>query len=143
MRPKWMFVLGSTLLFASLVGLGVGLIFLVNLGVFILRHNGPRWGWRWEMMLSSFPWWIPVAGGIAAVAAVLLLKRYDFSYRKNFGVLLAGLVVALIISGVVLDQLGLNDYLMQGRMRRYYQQWEGGGDPVRPGRGMRQHFNRN
>ena len=60
-------------------------VFLVSLTRFALRTHGPMGQIRLEQILSSFPWWAPVIALIGLFSGIYLLKKYDFSYRKNFG----------------------------------------------------------
>lgn len=124
MKPKWYFALGSLLLFSSLIGLSMAAVFLVNLGIFLIKRNGPLYTWKLQSILSSFPWWIPLlaAGGI--YLAIWLLRKYDWSYKKNFKLIAVMFILAVILAGILLDRLGLNEYLSQGRMKRYYQQFK-------------------
>ncbi len=124
MKPKWYFILGSLLLFTSLVGLSMGVVFLVNLSAFLIRRNGSFNAWKLQSILSVFPWWIPVIAVGGIFLSIWLLKKYDLSYKKNFKLIIAVLVIAMLMGGFLLDRLGLNEYLSRGRMRRYYQQFE-------------------
>ena len=54
-----------------------------------------------------------------------MLKKYDFSYKKNFHLIIIGIITSIIIAGLFIDYLGLNDvWSHQGIMRRLYQQSE-------------------
>lgn len=127
-KPRWYFVAGSLLTIAGLVGFSLGAVFLTNLTLFLLRRHGPMGQWRLEIMLNSFPWWIPVLAIAGLVLGVRLLKKYDFSYKKNFWLIIGGFIVSIILAAFLLDYLGLNDsWSRQGPMRRFYQQIEGQG----------------
>ncbi|RJR28130.1 hypothetical protein C4564_06230 [Candidatus Microgenomates bacterium] len=122
MKPKWRFVLGSSILFTSLIGLSFGAIFMINLIVFVLRRNNFFYSWKFQGIVSAFPWWVPVVAVVGVILSVAILKRYDFSYKKNFIVILAFFVTALIISGVFLDKLGFNEFALgQRQMKGLYQ----------------------
>lgn len=122
MKPRWYFVLGSGLAVASLTASVIAAVFATNLVVFLLRQHGPMGQWRFQQMLGSFPWWIPILAIMSAILGVWLLKRYDFSYRKNFSLILLGLIVSIILAAIILDQSGLNDaWSRRGPMRRFYQ----------------------
>ena len=125
MKPRWHFVAGSLIGLFSLAGLGVGAVFLVNIIFFSLRRHGPMGQWRFEAMLNSFPWWIPAAATAGIVVSILLLKKYDFSYKKNFALIVIGFVASIIIGALLIDNLGLNEaWSGRGPMRRFYQQLE-------------------
>lgn len=126
MRPRMYFVLGSTLTFVGLISSVVVSIFLIGLIRFSLRSHGPMGSFRLEQILSSFPWWAPVLAVVGLVVGIWLLRKYDFSFKVNFKMLIIGFVLAVIVGGVVVDLSGLNDILirrgpMRGMMRQYIQ----------------------
>ncbi len=124
-KPKWCFVAGSLLLFSGLVSLSVGAIFLINLTVFILRRRGPMACWRLQTMIENFPLWMPVLAVIGIILGVRLLKKYDFSYKKNFALIVTSFILAILFAGFLIDGLGLNDYwARRGPMKRFYQRFE-------------------
>jgi len=130
MKPKWYFTLGLSLLFLGVVGVSMGVIFLVNLGVFLIKRSGHFAPWRLQAILASFPWWLPVTALLGIVISLLLLRKYDFSYKKNFFLIAVLFIASLFAAGFLLDKLGLNERLSRGRLRRFYQQME-----IRPGPG--------
>ena len=125
MKPRWYFVLGTSALVVGLVGLSIVLVFLVNLTVFSLRTHGPMGDMRYQQLLASFPWWIPLIVVVGLGLGIFLLKKYDFSYKKNFLLVILGFIAVILLSGIVADALGINTFLSrQGQMRRLYQQVE-------------------
>ena len=126
MKPRWYFVLGSFLMMMGLVGFSIGAIFLTNLTLFLLRRHGPMGQWRLQVLLNSFPVWVPILAIVGIVFGIMMLKKYDFSYKNNFRLIIAGFIVSIILAALVLDYLGLNDlWSRQGPMNRFYQQIEG------------------
>ncbi len=139
MKPRWYFVLGSLLVMVGLVGLSIGAIFLTNITLFLLRQHGPMGQWRLQTMLTSFPLWVPILAIGGIVLGIVLLRKYDFSYKKNFWVIIAGFVISIFLAAFVIDYLGLNDiWSRQGPMRRFYQQIEGQGSSAPRGEGQGQ-----
>lgn len=124
MKPRWYFIAGSLILISSLVGLSMGIIFLANLSVFLMRKSGPLMAWRVQSILSTFPWWIPVTAIVGIFVAIWLLKKYDISYKKNFSLIAVAFIVSVLFAGLLLDRLGLNEHLSRGRMRKFYQEYE-------------------
>jgi hypothetical protein len=60
------------------------------------------------------------------MAGIWLLRKYDFSFKVNFRVVIVGFILAVIFGGWIIDSVGLNDVLirrgpMQGIMRQYMQ----------------------
>ena len=137
MKPRWYFVLGTTALIIGLVGLSIILIFLVNLTFFSLRTHGPMGDIRYQQILASFPWWIPLIVVVGLGLGIFLLKKYDFSYKKNFSFVILGFIAVILFSGIVADALGINTFLSrQGQMRRIYQQVENQNVSPRNGSGQ-------
>lgn len=125
MKPKWYFIFGSILTLIGLIGSSIGTVFLVNLSLFLLRQHGPMGGWRLQQMIESFPWWVPVLAVAGMVLGVWLLKKYDFSYHKNFKLVAVGFISAVIVAAVIIDRLGLDEvWFRQGPIRRFYQRYE-------------------
>jgi hypothetical protein len=147
MKPRWYFILGSSLLFLGLVSSIVLAVFLFNLSLFVLRRQGPIHYWRLEMLFSNLPLWIPVLAILALWSGVKLLKKYDFSYKKNFSLIIISFVAAIFLASWVIDSSGLNEFWSRkGPMRRFYQNLDQGiidknfGD--RPGFGKSSSTNR-
>jgi len=125
MKPKWYFITGSLLLFGGLVTLSVGVIFLINLTSFILRKHGPMAGWRLQTMIENFPWWAPILTVVGIILGAKLLKKYDFSYKKNFALIIIFFILSVLFAGCLIDRLGLNDYCAKREpMKRFYQRFE-------------------
>jgi len=126
MRPKVYFILGSILTFTGLVSSVVISIFLIGLIRFSLRSHGPMGDYRLDQILSSFPWWAPIMAIIGLIVGIWLLRKYDFTFKVNFKMIIVGFILAIIVSGWIIDSIGLNDTLMrrgpmQGMMRKYFQ----------------------
>ncbi|MBN1168533.1 hypothetical protein JXA63_01445 [Candidatus Woesebacteria bacterium] len=123
MKPKWYFVLGSLLSLMGLVGFSIGAVFLTNLTIFLIRKRGPGYG-RLDILLSSFPIWIPVLAISGIALGIWFLKKYDFSYKKNFIFITVIFVLSVIIAGFVVDTAGLNDlWSHKGPLRGLYQRY--------------------
>lgn len=125
MKPKWYFVIGSIFMFAGVVASSIGAVFLTNLSLFLLRQHGPRGQYKVQQMIESFPWWIPMLAVGGIILGVWMLRRYDFSYRKNFLLIASGFVLAILSTAFLIDVLGISNYwFKQGPMRRLYRQIE-------------------
>ena len=125
MKPRWYFVLGSLALSAGLAGIATVLIFVNNLAFFLLRQHGPMGEWRLQQILNSFTWWLPILAMAGIFMGIKLLQKYDFSYKKNFGLLIIGLLISLIFASALIDYLGFNEiWSRQGPMRRFYPKWQ-------------------
>jgi hypothetical protein len=126
MKPKWYFVAGSILMFTSIIILAIVAIFLLNLTIFAIQpHYGPGAEFRLQMILNSFPWWAPIIAIVGVILAIWLIKKYDFSYKKNFLFIILSFIFAVIIGALLMDFLGFNDYFAKrGPMRGFYRQFE-------------------
>lgn len=124
MHPKIYFAIGSLLTFVGLVSSIIVSVFIMGLIRFSLRSHGPMAGYRLDQILSSFPWWAPVLATAGLVAGIWLLRKYDFSYKIDFKIIILGFVLAVVVGGWIIDAIGLNDVLirrgpMRGMMRWY------------------------
>jgi len=124
MRPRIYFVLGSVLVFVGLVATVIVSVFLISLMRFVLRAHGPMGQYRYEALLASFPWWALILTCLGLVAGIKLLRHYDFSYKKNFLVIVIGFIAVVFAAGWFIDATGLDAIWLQkgpmrGIMRRY------------------------
>jgi len=126
MKPRWYFLLGSAGLIVGFVGLAVMSVFLVSLITFSLRSHGPMAAVRYQQLLSVFPWWAPITALIGLAAGIFLLKKFDFSYKKNFLLVVTVFIGSIILAGFVINYLGIDNlWVRRGMMRRFYQQYDG------------------
>lgn len=124
MKPKWYFVAGSVFMTMGLIGLSISSVFMFNLTMFLIRKRGPGIG-RLTIMLDNFPLWIPVVAVLGIIAGVWILKKYDFSYKKNFWYIVCGFIISIILAALTIDYLGMNETMSRrGPMQRFYRQIE-------------------
>lgn len=127
MRPRVYYVLGSTMVFVSVVLSLISSIFLVSLTNFALKTHGPMGQYRLEQLLSSFPWWAPILTIVGLVTGIRMMKRYDFSYKTNFPLLILGLVMAVLVAGWYVDYIQLDEvWFRQGPMKGIMHQYTQG-----------------
>ena len=125
MKPKWYFVAGSLFLIGGLIALSAGTMFLVNLTTFALRSRGPMTSWRLQTMIENFPWWAPLLAILGIFLGVTFLKKYDFSYKKNFRLIVISFILSVLVAGFLVDKVGLNDHWARKEpMMRFYQRLE-------------------
>jgi len=121
MRPKIYFIIGSVLVFVSLILSALSSIFLFGLIRFSLRSHGPMGQYRWEQLVAAFPWWAVIFAFLGLAIGIWLLRKYDFSYKINFKILIVAFAAIIIITGYLVDVIGLNDmFSRQGCMNRIY-----------------------
>ncbi len=125
MKPRWYFILGSLLMGVGLIGFSIEAIFLTNLIFFLLRRHGPMREYKLQLILNNFPWWIPLLAIIGITIGIWSLKKYDFSYKKNFYLITIGFVLSIIVAAFIINLSGLNDtWFRRGPMRSFYQRLE-------------------
>ncbi len=127
MHSKMYFILGSVFLFGGLIALFILSVFLINIAFFVLKSHGPMGQYRLELLISSFPWWAPLLSVLGIVLGVWILKKYDFSYKKNFILLVILFIGAIVFAGWLIDVTGVDNIWfkrgpMQKIMKRYVQE---------------------
>lgn len=125
MRPRWYFVLGSLLSWLGLVISMILSVYVLSLYHFAFRARSPMAQYKVGMILSDFPLWLPITGLVSIIAGVYLLRKYDFSYKKNFIVIILGFIASIVVASMLVDWIGLNDiWAKRGPMRNFYRQQE-------------------
>lgn len=130
-RPRWHFALGAAL---SAIGIAISAalsLIAIHLLRFRLTHPGLGASRKLYFILNNLPWYLPVIALIGVLGGYLLLRRYDFSYRKNFGYIIIAVIVGLVLGSYALSSLRIDDFLTRrGYFREIYRQ------DFQPGRGM-------
>lgn len=120
MKPRLYFIMGSVLSFVGLVGLIIGSVFFTNLTLFLIRKQGPGTG-RLIQMFESFPLWVPFLALVFLILGIVILKKFDFSYKRNPLIIVITLFIAVLLSAMIIDSMGLNEiWSKKGPMRRLY-----------------------
>lgn len=126
-KPKWYFLFGSLSLFGGFIGLAIMSTFFVSLLTFYFRTHGPMGIIRHEQLISSFPWWSLIIAVMGISFGTYLLRKFDFSYKSNFVLMVVVFVFAVIISGWLVNYLGLDNlWNRRGPIRNLYQKYDGG-----------------
>lgn len=141
MKPKVYFVLGSIITLAGLISFFVVSVFFINLILFYIRARGPMAQFRIEESVNNFPWWILIIAVTGIFLGIFSLRKYDFSYSRNFPLIVIGFVLSIIIAAFMVDQLGLNEALQRGPIKRLYGEFRET-RKERPGFRMRENPNR-
>lgn len=136
MKPRWYFFAGTLLGLVGLVSSTIVAVFLTNLSFFFLKQHGPNGEWRLQQILESFPIWAPLLAIVGLFGGLLMLRKYDFSYKKNFWSVALIFTASIIFAAYILDYTGLSDiWMKRGPMNKFYQQQF---DSVTPQRGAGQ-----
>jgi hypothetical protein len=127
MRPKIYFILGSVLTFLGLVASIAVSVFAVGAIRFVLRSNGGIVGHKLERIFTLLPWWLLPLAVVGLVSGIILVRKYDFSYKIGYKRAVVVAILVVISAGWLADALGFNSLLerrglMRGMMRRNYQE---------------------
>ena len=113
MKPRVYFVLGSVVLGVSLAFLILFTSFFIHLVIYRMRVGLPQAFLGFGRMgltpfLLNFPWIQLglVVGGL--LIGLHLLKRYDFSYKKNIWAVILIAVTLIVTLAAVIDSAGLD-----------------------------------
>ena len=118
MHPRLYFVAGTIL-----VGTGVGGFLL--LALFFANLSVHRFRMHYYLMhgfnFFDFPWIYLLITVIGLTAGIILLKKYDISYKKSLLAIAALITGIIILMAVVIDSSGFNDRARQHRQfMRFY-----------------------
>ncbi|PIP69169.1 hypothetical protein CO033_03240 [Candidatus Nomurabacteria bacterium CG_4_9_14_0_2_um_filter_32_10] len=113
MKPKIYFILGSISTFIGLISSIVISIFLFGLVRFSLRTHGPMGQYKFDQMLSYFPWWTVVLAIFSLILGIWLIHKYDFSYKIKPWIIILIFILAIATVGIFIDIIGFNDILFR------------------------------
>ena len=117
MRPRIYFIAGSILTFVGLVASIATSVFAIGLIRFLSRSNG-IFSHKFSRLISVFPWWVLVLAVLGLVLWILLIRKYDFSYKIDFKKAIVLTILTVIVSGWLVDVLGFNDLLVRKGLMR-------------------------
>jgi len=127
MKPKVYFLVGSVLLGFGLTLVVLVSLFCTNLLFFRLRTQNPfaylpqgRGGLRPFAIL--FPWQPLLLSVLSIGGGLSLLKQYDLSYKKPFKVLVIALIGGVLLLGLLLNLVRVNERVKRAKhLQRFYQ----------------------
>ena len=114
-RPRWHFLLvglASILGILTLSGVAVYLINIITLTIRIQLINRPMFGARQRLgdLLAGFPWWMVVVAALAMGGLVWLLRHNSRLYRVRLGWIIALVLTASIVLGLLVSASPLNRF---------------------------------
>lgn len=125
MKPKIYFIFASILTILSFIFLFSISIFFTNIFFFILKKRGQICQWQIQNLLSNFPWWILIIAILGIFFGILIIKKNNFSYKKNFIFIISIFIISIIISAFIVNFLNINHFFARQRpMKRFYQRLE-------------------
>jgi len=113
MKPRWRFVLNSSLFILGVFIILFLLLYLVSLMAFSVRQTGldfaPGFGGRgWIYFLRYFPWLLILLCLIFLGILEVLVKKFAFAYKKPLLYSVLGIIVIVIGGGLAMAQTPLH-----------------------------------
>ena len=107
MRPRWHFILLSSLAALGVFIVILTLLYIVSLSVFLLRDDGAWFaasfgGRGWFSLLHSVPWLLVLFVVIFICLLEVLVRRYRFIYRKPLLLSVAATLVVILVGGLAI-----------------------------------------
>ncbi len=138
MKPRWYFILslGSAVV-AGASALIIGILSL-NLFLFAFVAQGRMASFRFDMLLSKYPWWSFLLAGGAVYVARFLYKKTQSAYKYNTITILGVIVSSVLLGALLLHLLGFDQYMARSNhFRGIYHRYEPRMDGTGPhGNGM-------
>jgi hypothetical protein len=115
MRPRAYFIAGAVALGSGFALSVLIAIFAIGVSVFRLRIHTPfqylqagSGGFR--IFLLTFPW-IPLVIAIAfIIMGVVVMRKYDFSYKHAFSGIFIGFLATVVVVGIISDAAGIPEW---------------------------------
>ncbi len=122
MKPKIYFILGSVFMAIGVIFAIIVAIVFLSINIFSLRLHGPSYEIKMMHMFQIFPWWALIISLVGIISGYFLLKKYDFSYKKNHTLIIVFLGICILLSAYLIDYFSLNNLLLkQPPFRGFYQ----------------------
>ncbi len=124
MRPRWHFVLQTSLIIVGIILVALALLFLASFIIFSLRHSGvwfaPAFGSRGlGIFLASLPWLLIWLSVVFVIILEILVKKYSFAYRQPLLYSALGLVLIITIGGIAVAQTPLHGGIMRQTIEKH------------------------
>lgn len=118
MKPKIYFILGSLISFLSVIFSLVASIYLVSLVFMSTRSVGYGRLMKIQALIDNFPWVAFILSLVFVFVGLFLVKRYNFSYKLDFKYTILVFIASVLISGYVIDYIGLTQILSKKGLGR-------------------------
>jgi hypothetical protein len=117
MRPRWHFILLSTLAALGAVIAFLAIVFVSSLLIFFLRESGalylPGFGGRgWWDLLRSLPFSILILILLFVLVLEVLVRRYSFVYKKPLLASVLAILALIAVGSIALAQTPLHGQLV-------------------------------
>ncbi len=127
MKPKWVFVLGSLIFAVGLFFLVLSVSFLVNLFLFKFHQYQtvvfcPNEKFMPRIFWQRFPFKEFLLSLILLLIGFFLIKKFDFSYKKNTFFIIVSLLAFLISILYFFHKVNFNEKIGKRHLRFFYQE---------------------
>lgn len=118
MRPKWHFFLRAALLLLGVVLASLALLYVVSFTVFVLRENGALFAAHFGLrgihaLLLGMPLIFILLAIIFIGILEVLVRKYEFAYRRPLTYSVLGITLLLIIGGIIIDRVHVHQSLFR------------------------------
>ncbi len=106
MKPRWHFVLRTTLVAVGTMLVGCAVLYLVSFIFFMMRQTGvwfvPAFGLSgWYHFLFALPWLLIGLALIFVVVLELMVRHYAFAYRRPLLFTTIGILALIFFGGLI------------------------------------------
>ncbi|HUO55831.1 MAG TPA: hypothetical protein VMU27_00110, partial [Candidatus Paceibacterota bacterium] len=113
MRPRWHFVLFSSLATLGVLIMFLAVLYIASLSIFFLHDSGawfaPRFGGRgWWSLLQSLPWLLITLLIVFICVLQIAVRRYEFVYRRPLLISAAAILAIVFIGGFAIAETPLH-----------------------------------
>lgn len=124
MRSRWYFIAGTIAFGTGLAAAALTAIAFFSI-LFFRIHAYGHFGYLWfgrlglRALWGSFPWTTLIIAICGLSVGILLLRRLDAAYRRNYRAIAAGVTLATITAGILLGIFGLQHVSQFSCLDRY------------------------
>lgn len=118
MRPRWHFVLISTLYALGAAIIFPFLLYVTSLVIFFMRENGvwfaPVFGMRgWASLFYTLPWLLVGFILVFIVILEILVRRYAFVYSRPILITIAGMLLVIFFGGFLVERTRVHAHMRE------------------------------
>lgn len=124
MKPRWHFILKAVLTMVGGMILLFLIVYLISFIIFIERQSGAgfitSFGPRgWARFLVTLPWALIALSLVFIGVLELLVRRYEFAYRRPLLYSALGIIIVIGASVMVVDNIRFHDRFERFIERRH------------------------
>jgi len=123
MKPRWVFILKSTLGILAVFILGVIFLYISSFTLFVFNQNGiastPRFGFiGLAVLFKTLPWLLLILVIVFLFSLEALIKRYSFGYRNPLLYSLGVIVLLAILGSILISTSEFHERLFEKARER-------------------------